>query len=74
MVKVENEIYFVKGWFRSGRHFMKTSEYESRLGATHCKTNRGRVREREEEDDFCFFVFANEAARCSLAIDPEPAL
>ena len=52
---------------------MKTSEYESRLGATPCKTKRERERDREEEDDFCFFVFANEAARCSLAIDPEPA-
>ena len=35
-------------------------------------------RERESEIErkrmtFVFFVFANEAARCSLAIDPEPA-
>ena len=49
---------------------MKTSEYESRLGATHCKTNRERERKRMT---FVFFVFANEAARCSLPIDPEPA-
>ena len=32
-----------------------------------------RESEKESKRMTFFFVFANEAARCSLAIDPEPA-